>query len=164
MTDDRSVETTVARGFTLLELILCIFVLSLFLTLALPSFTGVGQRKAEADAKMAASVLRLLYDSALSRKETFTLTVDLNRKALSYQRPEGDRSETFTSLRSVTVPSRGQLSEGEITITFTGLGIPENLRLTFDNGSRPDIVVMLSHLSGKVSLTHEDTGAKDSKR
>jgi hypothetical protein len=113
---------------------------------------------------MAASVLRLLYDSALSRKETFTLTVDLNRKALSYQRPEGDRSETFTSLRSVTVPSRGQLSEGEITITFTGLGIPENLRLTFDNGSRPDIVVMLSHLSGKVSLTHEDTGAKDSKR
>ena len=59
------------RGFTLLELVVIIFILSLVLAISFPSFSLQKDGKLKSEAGHIASILRYLNDSAISTKETY---------------------------------------------------------------------------------------------
>jgi len=119
-------------GFTLLELMLVVFIISVVLAFSLPSFTGMGENKIVSDAKRIASILRYLNDSALSTKESLTLRVDFKDKVIGYNSPEGEK-------------------EGELFVFFSPLGARENITMYLgDEGSA--MAVALNSMNGRVKI------------
>ena len=142
------------RGFSLLELIVALFIVSLVLALVMPSFGVFGDNKLKSEAREMASVLRYLNDSASSRKETYALKFDLDKNIVSWKDPEGEKERVVDDLSGVTTQSNGRVSRGELTVFFEPLGIRQNLivHMSRDNHS---ISVALNHLSGKVKIKDE---------
>ena len=138
-------------GFTLLELMMVIFIISVVLALSLPTFTGMGENKIVSDAKRIASILRYLNDSALSTKESLTLRVDLRDKVIGYNGPEGEKSERIDSLSGVELQSRGMVTEGELLVFFSPLGAQENITIHLGDEGSP-IAVALNSMNGRVKI------------
>lgn len=138
-------------GFTLLELIVVIFIVSLMLAVSVPSFTGVFDSRIHSDAKRLASILRYLNDSAIATKDTLNLKVDLNNKMLSYKGPDEEKAERFESISGIELQSKGVVSEGEVIIFFGTTGAAEsfNVLLRKDKSS---VTVSLNALSSRIKI------------
>lgn len=142
-------------GFTLLELVVVIFIVSLILALALPSFTGIGESKTRSEARRLASIVRYLNDSAISTKESLQMKIDFKDRLLSYSSPEGEKSERFDSISAVELQSKGMISEGEVIVTYGPLGAQENFRIYLkDGGSSMD--VLFNSMSGRVKINKDE--------
>ncbi|MGD1076487.1 MAG: prepilin-type N-terminal cleavage/methylation domain-containing protein, partial [Thermodesulfovibrionales bacterium] len=142
-------------GFTLLELVVVIFVLSLVLALSLPSFTGIGESKIQSDAKRLASILRYLNDSAISTKESLYLKVNFQDKTIHYNGPDGEKTETFDALSDIELQSKGTVSEGEATVFFGPSGASESLQMHL-RSDKQDLTIALNALSGRVKITKNE--------
>lgn len=138
-------------GFTLLELIVVIFIVSLMLAVAVPSFTGIFDSKVKADAKRIASILRYLSDNAIATKDTFNLKVDLNNKLLSYKGPDEEKTERFDSISGIELQSKGFISAGEVIVFFGTAGASENFNILLKN-DKSSVTVSLNSLSGRVKI------------
>ncbi len=145
------------RGFTILELVVVLFVVSIIAAIVLPSFAGFGEGKLKSEAREIASVLRYLNDSAASRKESFPLKFDLDKNLLSWKGPDGERTQKFDDMTGVTTQSLGTVSRGELTFLFEPLGVRENLNVHIGKGDK-NMTVALNHLSGRVKIKDKDEG------
>jgi general secretion pathway protein H len=143
-----------SRGFTLLELIVVLFIISLVIVLILPSFSGFGENKLKSEAREMASILRYMNDSAASRKETFLMKFDLDEGTVYWKGPDGEKKKKFNDITGVTTQSTGKVSKGEITLFFEPLGIRENLSVHMSKGNK-EMAITLNHLSGKVKIKDE---------
>ena len=141
-----------SSGFTLLELLVVIFILSLIIALVMPSFYGIGEGKLKLEAGKIASLLRYLNDTAISRKETFFLTLNLDTKTAKWEIPEGKYTEKFESLLSLSTTSSKNVSNGEITLFFSPLGLQENLIVTLKDKEQ-EMSVSFNPLSGRAKIT-----------
>src|SRR4030043_685017 len=83
------------RGFTLLELIVVLFIISLVMAFILPSFSGFGENKLKSEAREMASILRYMNDSATSRKGTFLMKFDLDEGSVYGKGRDGERKKRF---------------------------------------------------------------------
>lgn len=140
-----------SKGFTFLELIVVIFILSILMAIIMPSFIGIGDNKLKSEAREIASILRYLYDSAVSRKETFLIKFNFNEDTVSFSSPEGEKRKEFNNIIGVTTQSRGLVSTGELIFFFEPLGITENLSVHL-NKENKFMDVTLNHLSGRVKI------------
>jgi prepilin-type N-terminal cleavage/methylation domain-containing protein len=148
------------NGFTLLELIVVIFILSLGLAVAFPSFTFQKDAKLKSEAGRLASILRYLNDSAVSTKETFEMNLNFNNKLLRYRGPDGEKTEKIEHLSDMTLQSRGKLTDGEVTVFFSPTGPGENLTI-FLTGPESSMAIGFNPLSGRVKVLEcEGTGKK----
>jgi len=141
-------------GFTLLELIVVLFIISLVMVLILPSFSGFGENKLKSEAREMASILRYMNDSATSRKETFLMKFDLDEGTVYWKGPDGEKKKKFDDINGVTTQSTGKVSKGEITLFFEPLGVRENLSIHMSKGNK-EMAITLNHLSGKVKIKDE---------
>jgi prepilin-type N-terminal cleavage/methylation domain-containing protein len=139
-------------GFTLLELIATLFVISVVMALVLPSFTDFGERKLKSEVREMASLLRYMNDSAIARKATFFIKFDLDEGMVSWTGPDGKREKTFDDITGITTQATGRVSKGEITFFFEPLGTRENISVHMSDGEN-DMSVILYHLSGRVKIT-----------
>jgi prepilin-type N-terminal cleavage/methylation domain-containing protein len=140
-----------SRGFTLLELVVALFLVSVIAAVILPSFTGFGARKVKSEAREIASILRFLNDSAISRKETYWITFDLDGNMIKWKTPEGEKTKGFDSLTGITTQSTGTLSKGEVTFSIEPLGFRENLSVLVGAGDE-NMIITFNHLNGKVKI------------
>ncbi|NWF76015.1 MAG: prepilin-type N-terminal cleavage/methylation domain-containing protein [Nitrospirae bacterium] len=140
-----------SKGFTFLELIVVIFILSIVMAVIMPSFIGIGDNKLKSEAREIASLLRYLYDSAVSRKETFLIKFNFNENTVSFSSPEGEKRKKFNNVIGVTTQSRGLVSTGELIFFFEPLGINENLNVHL-NKENEFMDVTLNHMSGRVKI------------
>jgi general secretion pathway protein H len=141
-------------GFTLIELIIVIFIISLLSAVVLPSFYQLGADSLKTDAKKLASILRYLNDSAIYSKQTFTLKFDLSDRSLTWNGPDGDKAEKFKDLTGLNLPSKGSVKEGQVTVIFSPLGLRENLDIILNNGNK-ELRVIFNSLSGRVKITED---------
>jgi len=151
----RAVSHPGRRGFTLLELIVVIFIISLIAAVIFPSFSGLGENRLKSEAKKTASLLRYLNDSAIFTKETYSLKFDLQEGLISWKGPDGEKTEKIKSLAGIRLPSKGEVKEGEATVFFGPLGIQENIEVFLrdkDEGMR----VTLNPVSGRVKMNPND--------
>ena len=142
-------------GFTLLELILVLFLISLMTAIIIPSFYGLSENKLKSDARRIASLLRYLNDSAISTKETYFLKFDLQEGTLAWQDPDGKKTETFESLAGLYLPSKGELKEGQITVFFGPLGIQESIAVHLRRNGQ-GMTVALNPWSGRTKVVEDE--------
>ncbi|MBM4137459.1 MAG: prepilin-type N-terminal cleavage/methylation domain-containing protein [Nitrospira sp.] len=138
-------------GFTLLELITVIFIISLLLAIVFPSFYGFGEKNLKTDARRIASVLRYLNDTAIATKETYFLKFDFDRDTLSWKDSDGERKEGFKTLSSVELQSKGEVKEGQIMILFSSLGIQENITVHLRDKDE-EMAVTFNPISGRAKI------------
>jgi prepilin-type N-terminal cleavage/methylation domain-containing protein len=143
------------RGFTLFELIVAIFIISLVLAVVFPSFAVFGENRLKAEAREMASILRYMNDSASSRKETFVIKFDLDKNSVFWKGPDGEKTKGFEDLTGVTTQANGTVNKGELTVFFDPLGIKENLSVHMHRDKK-NVTVTLNHLSGKVKIKDEE--------
>ncbi len=142
------------KGFTLLELVLVIFIISLSAALVFPSLSFFESSKIKSDVKKIASILRYLNENAITSKETAILKIDLKKKLLTYNSAEGKKEEVFETIHSVEMQSRGIISEGELSIFFYQQGALENINIYLSD-DRANYLVAFNHLSGKVKIVEQ---------
>jgi general secretion pathway protein H len=142
-------------GFTLLELVVVLFVVSLVAAIVLPSFASFGEGRLKSEAREIASVLRYVSDSAVSRKETLPMKFDLDKNVISWKEPAGEKTRRFADLTGVTTQSLGRVGNGEVIFLFGPLGVRENLTVHIGRGDR-NMSVTLNHLSGRVSIKQDE--------
>jgi len=143
------------QGFTLLEIIVVLFIVSLVMAIVLPSFAGFGESKLKSEAREMASILRYMNDSAVSRKETFFVKFDLDKNLVSWKGPDGDKTKKIDDMTGVATQSNGMVSKGELIVFFEPFGIQENLSIHMRKGNK-GVVITLDHLSGKVKIKDEE--------
>lgn len=141
-------------GFTLLELIVILFIVSIVMALVMPSFSNFGENKLKSEAREMASIFRYMYDSAVSRKETFLIKFNLNEDIVYINGPDGEKIRKFDNITGITTQSRGMISSGELIFFFEPLGIREDLSVHLHKGDK-EIMVTLNHLSGRVKIKDE---------
>jgi general secretion pathway protein H len=140
-----------AGAFTLLELMVVLFVLSIMLTLVLPYFNMSGD-DLDAQARQMASVLRYLNETAASRKETMEIKFDLAKRLVTWSESGSEKAESFETLKAVELQSRGTLTDGELTVFFGPTGLGEFLNVYLSDGG-VEKTVAFNPISGRVSIS-----------
>lgn len=151
LTSKTGIYNKKAKGFTLVELLVVIFILSVITALVMPSFYGIGEGKLKSETGRIASLLRYLNDTAISRKETYFLKLNLDTKTAKWNTPEGERSEKFDSLLNISTTSTKNVSKGEIILFFSPLGLQENLMITLKDNDKT-MSVSFNPLSGRTKI------------
>lgn len=139
-------------GFTLLELLVVLFILSIAVSLSLPSLLHLGESKVEFESKRLASTLRYLSDNAISTKETLVLKINMKEKKLTYKNPIKEKSEIFENLTGIELQSKGLVSHGEVLIFFGPSGPSEAANFYLGKDGK-QTRVFLNPLSGMVKIT-----------
>lgn len=142
------------KGFTLIELIVVIFIISLMLSISFPYIGFRENGKAKSEAVLLASVLRYLSDSAVSLKETYPVKFDLNQKTVSYKGPEGVKKERINNLSSISLQTRGTVSDGEVIVFYTPTGASESFAINLRDEDY-SLEVSSNSLSGRIRITKE---------
>ena len=143
-----------AKGFTLLELLLVLCLVSLLMAIVFPSLYGADGVRLKADAKRIASVLRYLNDSSIEKRSLFSY-IRFGENAISWKGPDVEKTEQFKSLSSVELPSKGNVSEGQVIVSFGPLGIQENLMVHLRQ-SGETIMVAFNQVSGRATIKTDD--------
>jgi general secretion pathway protein H len=151
----RGVSYCRRTGYTLLELVVVIFILSLLAAVIFPSMSGLGEKSVTTEAKKTASLLRYLNDSAIYTKETYFLKFDLGEGLISWKGPDGEKAEKIKSLAGVRLPSKGEVKEGQVTVFFGPLGTREKVEISL-KGKDEGLRVTLNPVSGKVRVVHDN--------
>ena len=152
MTKTSPAGTCTKKGFTLLELAVVLFIISLVMMLAMPR---LGRREsASGEALEVASLLRELNDSALARKKSYWVKFDLDGREMKWAGPEGERSMPLKDLSSLTLPSKGNIKDGSLTFFFDPGGALEDLRVSL-RGENDAYQVYLNEMSGRVKVIEE---------
>ncbi|MBI5639752.1 MAG: prepilin-type N-terminal cleavage/methylation domain-containing protein [Nitrospirae bacterium] len=142
------------KGFTLLELIVVISIISLFVALAFPAFYGLEERGLKSDARKTASLLRYLHENAIASKKTFSLQIDLSEHALSWNGPEGNKNEELSSLADIYLQSKGNVKEGQVIVFFGSSGIQEPIEVRL-RAKDKTMTVSFSPISGRAKIKDE---------
>lgn len=149
-----ALRVTNKKGFTLLELILVIFIISLTLTLVMPSFWDIGEGTLKTEARHIGGALRYIYDEAIGKKQTYIFNINLNDESWGF---EGSKEKKKVSLKGdvevtdVMIPSLGEVSRGEVIIEFGPIGVKEPIILHLKKG-KSEYTIIFNHLNGRVKV------------
>jgi type II secretion system protein H len=141
-------------GFTLIELVLVIFIISLVSAFAVPYLWNSGERAVKSDARRLSSSLRYVHDESTAKKLPFTFRFDLENRLWEFKGKSEKRSFKMNDnvyFRDIILPSQGNISAGELILTFsaTGTGEPFTVHLSNDE---TDYTVIFNHISGRVNI------------
>jgi general secretion pathway protein H len=123
-------------GFTLIELIVVIVVISLALAIVLPRLTSVTSRNLKSDGAKLSALVRYLHEAAESKKLNYRLTFDLDRGNVSVERskdsvkygpmPEsalrGFALATDVEFVDLHAPGAGVIESGTVQVLLTPAG------------------------------------------
>ena len=139
------------RGFTLLELIVVIFIISLLAGIVFPSFRVLSKRQLSSDARRIASLLQYLSDSAMASKETYSVDFDLQKSSIFWKGPEGEKTESLKTLAGIDLQSKGMTREGLVTVFFSPLGIREYMEILLKDDEH-EMKVTFNPVSGRAKI------------
>ncbi len=137
------------KGFTLLEIIVVLFIISITLGIVLPSINI--KKSLSSEAKRFASVLRYILDEAATKKETLYLTVKIQEKRIFYEVSEGKRQESLPHLVGIKTSSRGDLKDSSLTILFYPSGVREAFVFIFQD-KKERYEVKINPVSNRVRI------------
>jgi general secretion pathway protein H len=147
----RSIRKT---GFTLIELIVVLFIISFALIFIMPSFWQTDEHSLKTEARHISSTLRYIYDEAVSKKTSYLVNFNLKEKSWSYKSKQETRQfriKENVELIDIIVPSRGEISTGELILEFGPMGLQEPLLLHLRKGES-EYTILLNHLNGRTKI------------
>jgi general secretion pathway protein H len=127
------------RGFTLIELMVIIVILSVVALLVFPKMSNNGNADLRSSARSVAAALRYLEDKAVSTKTAYRMSIDMNDSSIRVSRilSDGDEQpddDVFFSgklladditVADVITSRLGKVSVGEVQLDFTPMGLRE---------------------------------------
>jgi len=150
-------RTEAKRGFTLIELVFVVFILTIVAAVVFPSFYTALSRSTSSEANLVASVIRYLNDVSRNTATEARLLLNLDERSISYESFEKQGSYEIESLYSAELTSTGVAEKGETAVVFPPTGLQEMLRVRLGEGTK-FLEVLYNPYSGRVSV--EDTGAE----
>ncbi|MBC8413897.1 MAG: prepilin-type N-terminal cleavage/methylation domain-containing protein [Nitrospira sp.] len=142
------------RGFTLIELMIVLFIIALASAVALPSFYNMGRDTLKSDAKRLGSTLRYVYDESTSRKSTFSILFNLDEHTWQYEGTNDSKAYSTGKgifFDDIEVPSLGKVSRGELVLLFNPLGPEEPISIHLRKEDS-EYTVKFNHISGRVRI------------
>jgi prepilin-type N-terminal cleavage/methylation domain-containing protein len=143
------------RGFTILELLVVLFIIT---TVAFLSFPSLWNEIARDDNVAIASTLRNLRQEAIATKKEVFFTVDFSERQFRIKGAKGipkDKSRIIDMNADETweifIPSRGTIKEGMVIVAFTP-SVQEELIAFYLTKNGKDTTIMLNNLSGEVEI------------
>ncbi len=143
-----------SKAFTLVELIVVIFIISMSAALIMPSLWDRGERALKTESRRIGNTLRYIYDEALGKKQTYSLKINLDKDTWSYKSNNESRSfELHDSVmfKDIIVPSLGNVSIGEVLMAFGPLG-PEEPVIVHLIKNEKEYTVIFNHISGRTKV------------
>jgi len=141
-------------GFTLIELIVVIFIISITMALIVPSVWQTEKDILKTEANRIGSTLRYVYDESIGKKQAYLFKVNFDKRIWGFESEAVSRNfeiKGTPGIRDIIVPSLGEVSYGEVIIRFGPMGAQEPITLHLKNG-KTDYTVMFNHLSGRVKI------------
>jgi len=145
---------TFSKAFTLIELVIVIFIISLTTALVMPSFWDKGDRDLKSEAKRLSSTLRYIYDEAAGKKMIYTVTFNFDGNSYAFESDEESRSfrmQNHVMFKDIIIPSHGEITEGEVSIKFGPLGPEEPLTVHLMKDTN-EYTVIFNNLSGRSKI------------
>ncbi len=143
------------RGFTLLELLVVLFIITTVAFIAFPNFWS---EIAKDDKVTLASTLKNLREEAIATKKEIFFTVDFRERQFRIKGAKGipkDESRVIDMKEDETweifIPSRGTIKEGEVIVGFTP-SVQEELIALYLTKDGKDTTIVLNNLSGEVEI------------
>jgi prepilin-type N-terminal cleavage/methylation domain-containing protein len=141
-------------AFTLIELIIVLFILSLTTALIIPNLWETGEIGLRSEAKRIGNTLRYIYDEAAGKKQTYTLEIDLDARSWGFECESGSRKFEMKEgilFRDVIIPSLGRITTGKVRLPFGPLGPEEPITLhVLRDGA--EYTVTFNHLNGRAKI------------
>ncbi|MBI5665619.1 MAG: prepilin-type N-terminal cleavage/methylation domain-containing protein [Nitrospirae bacterium] len=142
------------EGFTLVELIIVIFIISLTTALVMPRLWDTGERALKSEAKKISSTLMYIYDEAAGKKRPYAVKIDFNADSFSYASEKESRSfkmKDNIKFKDVIIPSLGEVSIGEVIYQFGPMGPEEPITLHLMKDDN-EYTVMFNHINGRAKI------------
>jgi len=132
---------TPTGGFTLLEVMLVVFLITIVTAAVLPSFKNVLSPDISDDAKQVVSIVRMFLDVSGSTGTMLPMVINLDGKTIHYIDEDKEAVRRIGSLYSVETASSGLKVNGEVDVKFQPSGFSEYLRVRlFDGDEYLDVV------------------------
>lgn len=141
-------------GFTLVELIIVIFIISLTTALVMPNLWNVGDRALKSEAKRISNTLMYISDEAAGKKQIYALKIDFSTDSFSYESEKESRSFRMKDnirFKDVIIPSLGEVSIGEIIYQFGPMGPEEPITLHLIRNDS-EYTVMFNNINGRAKI------------
>lgn len=143
------------RGFTLLELLVVLFIIT---TLAFLSFPSVWGELVKDDKVTLASTLRNLRKEAVATKKEIFFTVDFKERQFRVSGAKGEAKDKPRIIDmnegetwEVFIPSKGAIKEGQVIVAFSP-SVQEELIALYLTRNGKETSIILNNLSGEVEI------------
>ncbi len=142
------------KGFTLIELIVVISIISLATALIMPSFWGTEKTAVKTEARHISSTLRYIYDEAVTKKQIYVLNINLGEESWGFKSKKESRRfeiKDNVEIRDVIIPSHGEISRGEVIIEFGPMGPDEPIIVHLKKGES-EYTIIFNQLNGRTKI------------
>jgi general secretion pathway protein H len=143
-----------SKAFTLIELVIVIFIIALTTALIMPSFWDTGEKALKSEAKRISSTLRYVYDEAVGKKQAYIFKINLDKSSWGFESERESRSfqmEKDVMFKDVIIPSHGEISDGEVTMEFGPLGPEEPITVHLIKNQK-EYTITFNHLNGRAKI------------
>ncbi|MGH7947624.1 MAG: pilus assembly FimT family protein [Candidatus Binataceae bacterium] len=163
------------RGFTLLELVMVMFIIGLIMTIALPNITGISGARVRSEARRLSGRATFLYEKAAVEKVVYRLIFHLDSKRNGYEvarldpyDPEpkfvpviGPATEPVlmpagVRVRDVTVEGIGTIARGMVATQFYPGGYVDATIVHLSDAGGNVYTLFFDPLTGRVSIEAGD--------
>lgn len=158
-----------AAGFTLVELLVVVVVLSLVATLSLPLLDDRGAGAEKRTIRRIAGTVRQLYNEATLTRDEFLLTFDIDNNSLEAFRLRQDNGvvekESYgrklvaspLRLTRVEVKGQGSFRSGRVSVRVYPLGWMDETEVDFERQGGRSLQLAFSPLTGTTTIN--ETGS-----
>ncbi len=130
-------------GFTLLELVVVLVIVSVVVALVLPRLPAMQEANLRTSARQTAALLRYLDERSVATKKNYRLRIDLDDQRLTVLRRSASGDDLTPAdpylqrnpihegivISDLTTPTLGKLTSGQATISYGPGGLTEPLLL-----------------------------------
>lgn len=152
-------------GFTLIEIVVVMVLISLFMVLSIPLFGNVGTGSLDTSARRLSGTIKYLFNEAALTGHEYRLIYDLDQRSYRAQVLEADgevvddpdqgRQATLKGavrFRDLQVPGRGKFSAGQVTIRIDPSGWVEETVIHLDDGKDKMLTLRVMPLTGTTEI------------
>ncbi len=155
------------QGFTLVELLVVIVLLSLVSFISLPLFTNQGDGDERLILRRVAGTVKQLYNEATLTRDEYLLTFDFNRNSLLVFRLRSSsgtvEKESFgrelmlapLRMKKVDIKGRGTFHTGQVSVRIFPLGWMEQTSLLVRKENGTELQLEFSPLTGSITIDDE---------
>ena len=149
-----TIDNSRIAGFTLLELLVVVFIISLSLAVITPSLWKSEKSALKTEARHISSTMRYIYDETIGKKRPYVLGFNIDERSWGFESDNETRNfkiKRDIEIRDVFIPSHGEISTGEVFIVFGPTGPEEPLILHLMKG-QSEYTIIFNHLSGRTKI------------